>query len=96
MPVTERITTVSVSITSLRNLTPDSSEREGYVPNVVYTCGAMAHGDLLVIPYGVADCRINFATASIRALLAAMTPTQHPAMVAKVRHRREEDLALEH
>jgi hypothetical protein len=74
----------------------DGEEQDGYVPNVVYTCGAMAHGDLLVIPYGVADCRINFATSSIRALLAAMTPTQHPTMVAKVRHRREEDLALEH
>jgi predicted GH43/DUF377 family glycosyl hydrolase len=74
----------------------NAEEQDGYVPNVVYTCGAMAHGDLLVIPYGVADSRINFATASIKTLLAAMTPTQHPTMVAKVRHRREEDLALEH
>ena len=77
-------------------ITADAEEQDGYVPNVVYTCGGMAHGDLLVIPYGVADCRINFATASIKALLAAMTPTQHPAMIAKVHHRREEDLALEH
>ncbi len=37
-------------------------EQDGYVPNVVYTCGAMLHGDVLVIPYGVADARINLAT----------------------------------
>jgi predicted GH43/DUF377 family glycosyl hydrolase len=76
-------------------LTASAEEQDGYVPNVVYTCGAMAHGDLLVIPYGVADHRINFATASIAALLKAMTSSEHPAIVAKVRHRRIEDLALE-
>jgi predicted GH43/DUF377 family glycosyl hydrolase len=77
-------------------LTASAEEQDGYVPNVVYTCGAMVHGDLLVIPYGVADNRINFATASITELLAAMTTSEHPAIVAKVRHRRVEDLALEH
>jgi predicted GH43/DUF377 family glycosyl hydrolase len=76
-------------------ITADSDEQDGYVPNVVYTCGGMRHGDVLVIPYGVADCRINFATVSIKALLAAMTPAQHPTMVSKVSHRRVEDLALE-
>jgi predicted GH43/DUF377 family glycosyl hydrolase len=70
-------------------------EQDGYVPNVVYTCGAMAHGDILVIPYGVADQRINFATASISALLDAMTTSDHPTIVSKVRNRRLEDLALE-
>jgi predicted GH43/DUF377 family glycosyl hydrolase len=77
-------------------LTASNEEQDGYVPNVVYTCGAMAHGDVLVIPYGVADNRINFATASIHALIKAMTTSDHPAIVAKVRHRRVEDLALEH
>jgi predicted GH43/DUF377 family glycosyl hydrolase len=77
-------------------ITANADEQDGYVPNVVYTCGGLALGDLLVIPFGVADCRINFATTSIRALLAAMTPAEHPTMVAKVRRRREEDLALEH
>jgi predicted GH43/DUF377 family glycosyl hydrolase len=77
-------------------LTASAEEQDGYVPNVVYTCGAMAHGDVLVIPYGVADSRINFATASIKALLKAMTASDHPTIVAKVRHRRIEDLALEH
>jgi predicted GH43/DUF377 family glycosyl hydrolase len=77
-------------------LTASAEEQDGYVPNVVYTCGAMVHGDILVIPYGVADHRINFATASITAMLKAMTSTDHPAIVAKVHHRRVEDLALEH
>jgi len=77
-------------------LTASEEEQDGYVPNVVYTCGAMAHGDLLVIPFGVADNRINFATASIAALLKAMTSSDHPTIVSKVHHRRLEDLALEH
>jgi len=76
-------------------LTASAEEQDGYVPNVVYTCGAMAHGDLLVIPYGVADQRINFATASISALLEAMTTSEHPTIVSKLRNRRLEDLALE-
>jgi predicted GH43/DUF377 family glycosyl hydrolase len=76
-------------------LTASAEEQDGYVPNVVYTCGAMAHGDVLVIPYGVADQRINFATASISALLEAMTTSEHPTIVSKLRNRRLEDLALE-
>jgi predicted GH43/DUF377 family glycosyl hydrolase len=56
----------------LISASPD--EQDGYVPNVVYTCGAMLHGDLLVIPYGVADMRINIATVSLASLLASMTP----------------------
>ena len=76
-------------------LSSGQDEQDGYVPNVVYTCGAMAHGDILVIPYGVADHRINFATASISKLLEAMTTSEHPTIVSKVRHRRLEDSALE-
>jgi predicted GH43/DUF377 family glycosyl hydrolase len=77
-------------------LTASPEEQDGYVPNVVYTCGVMAHGDVLVIPYGVADSRINFATVSITELLKSMKTSEHPTIVAKVRHRRIEDLALEH
>ena len=58
----------------LISASPD--EQDGYVPNVVYTCGAMLHGDLLVIPYGVADMRINIATVSLASLLASMTPVE--------------------
>jgi len=49
-------------------------DREGYVPNVVYTCGAMKHGDVLFIPYGVADSSVAFAFVSIATMLEAMTP----------------------
>jgi predicted GH43/DUF377 family glycosyl hydrolase len=48
------------------------SEREGYVPNVVYTCGAMRHGDRIILPYAVCDTFCNFATIEISALLTAM------------------------
>jgi predicted GH43/DUF377 family glycosyl hydrolase len=51
---------------------PDPSEREGYVPNVVYTCGAMRHNDLIILPYAVSDTFSNFATIEIAALMQAM------------------------
>jgi len=51
---------------------PEPSEREGYVPNVVYTCGAMRHGDVLVLPYAVSDTFSAFATIRIDALLREM------------------------
>ena len=47
-------------------------DREGYVPNVVYSCGALRHDDTLFIPYGVADSSVAFAFAPISAMLAAM------------------------
>lgn len=54
-------------------LTPAEDEREGYVPNVVYTCGALLHQRRLIIPYAVSDCATRFATVSLDAVLAAMT-----------------------
>ncbi|MEO7223138.1 MAG: glycoside hydrolase family 130 protein [Devosia sp.] len=51
---------------------PDPSQREGYVPNVVYTCGAIRHGERVVLPYAISDTFSNFATIKIKALLAAM------------------------
>ncbi len=51
---------------------PDPSERQGYVPNVVYTCGAMRHGDRLILPYAISDTFCNFACVGIPALLNAM------------------------
>jgi len=47
-------------------------DREGYVPNVVYTCGAMKHGDLIFMPYGVADSSVAFAFVPISKLLELM------------------------
>jgi predicted GH43/DUF377 family glycosyl hydrolase len=51
---------------------PEPSEREGYVPNVVYTCGAMRHKDQIILPYAVSDTFCNFATIKIAALLQSM------------------------
>jgi predicted GH43/DUF377 family glycosyl hydrolase len=51
---------------------PEPSEREGYVPNVVYTCGAMRHNDQIILPYAVSDTFTNFATIRISALMSIM------------------------
>ena len=53
-------------------LTPDEHERDGYVPNVVYTCGSMIHRDTLIIPYGIADQRCRVASVSISELLSRL------------------------
>jgi predicted GH43/DUF377 family glycosyl hydrolase len=53
-------------------LRPEPSEREGYVPNVVYTCGAIRHNDQIILPYAVSDTFSNFATIRISALMQAM------------------------
>jgi predicted GH43/DUF377 family glycosyl hydrolase len=51
---------------------PEATEREGYVPNVVYTCGAMRHNDQIILPYAVSDTFSNFATIKIAALMQAV------------------------
>lgn len=53
---------------------PEPSEREGYVPNVVYTCGAMRHNGQIVLPYAVSDTYCNFATIRIDALMQMLSP----------------------
>lgn len=53
-------------------LTPTEEERHGYVPNVVYSCGAMAHHGNLIIPYAAADTSTRFATVPIDHLLSEM------------------------
>ena len=55
-------------------LLPDSSECDGYVPNVVYSCGSLVHAGRLYLPYGVADQSVGFATVEIAELLAAFEP----------------------
>jgi predicted GH43/DUF377 family glycosyl hydrolase len=47
----------------------DEGEREGYVPNVVYTCGLLKHGDILLIPYAVSDSATGFITLSLNELI---------------------------
>ena len=50
-------------------LIPNKEEREGYVPNVVYSCGSVIHNDKLIIPYGLSDYCSSFATVDIHELL---------------------------
>lgn len=47
----------------------EDTERDGYVPNVLYSCGALLHGDSLVIPYGISDATIGFAVVDLSELL---------------------------
>jgi predicted GH43/DUF377 family glycosyl hydrolase len=54
-------------------LQADRDEREGYVPNVVYSCGGVVHNGLLWLPYGIGDARIGVAWAPVDELLAEMT-----------------------
>jgi predicted GH43/DUF377 family glycosyl hydrolase len=60
-------------------LSPNESEREGYVPNVVYTCGALLHGRELIIPYAMSDSATSFATVALDELLAMMEYGQQPS-----------------
>jgi predicted GH43/DUF377 family glycosyl hydrolase len=53
-------------------LHPSPKERDGYVPNVVYSCGGMVHDRTLLVPYGVADNFATFASVSVDRLLATM------------------------
>jgi predicted GH43/DUF377 family glycosyl hydrolase len=53
-------------------LAPDDTEREGYVPNVVYSCGGLLHAGSLWLPYGASDTRVEFATITLAALTGAM------------------------
>jgi predicted GH43/DUF377 family glycosyl hydrolase len=53
-------------------LCPNESEHEGYVPNVVYSCGSLLQGRELIIPYAMSDSATSFASAHLDELLAAM------------------------
>ena len=48
---------------------PNKDEREGYVPNVLYSCGSLIHNDELIIPYGLSDYASSFATVKLDKLL---------------------------
>ena len=53
-------------------LSPGADEQDGYVPNVVYSCGGLVHAGMLVVPYGIGDAAIGFATVRLSELLDAM------------------------
>ncbi|KAB2878615.1 glycosidase [bacterium] len=54
-------------------LTPNENEREGYVPNVVYSCGSLIHNNTLIIPYAMSDITSGIAHVEIKDLIACMT-----------------------
>jgi beta-1,2-mannobiose phosphorylase / 1,2-beta-oligomannan phosphorylase len=53
-------------------LSPNSEEREGYVPNVVYSCGSIIHNGSLIVPYGMSDTASTFATINLNELLSEL------------------------
>ena len=55
-------------------LAPREEEREGYVPNVVYTCGAIIHNNELIIPYAMSDIMSGIATVGVSDLINCMRP----------------------
>jgi len=57
-------------------LTPVAEERNGYVPNVVYSCGGLIHNGILILPYGFSDSGTRFATIGVNELLAQMMPVE--------------------
>ncbi|PYK53984.1 MAG: glycosidase [Verrucomicrobia bacterium] len=54
-------------------LRPEGNEREGYVPNVVYSCGSLVHNGQLILPYGVSDTASSIVRIELGELLAALT-----------------------
>jgi predicted GH43/DUF377 family glycosyl hydrolase len=53
-------------------IVPNDKEREGYVPNVVYSCGSMIHNGDLIIPYAMSDYASTYATVNLAELLAEL------------------------
>lgn len=57
-------------------LSPSEDERDGYVPNVVYSCGSLLHNGVLVLPYGIADHSIGVALVDADRLLEKLTESR--------------------
>lgn len=55
-------------------LSPEGNEREGYVPNVVYSCGSLVHGNELILPYAMSDTATAIASIPLESLLTALKP----------------------
>jgi len=62
-------------------IAPQEDERNGYVPNVVYSCGGLIYRGTLVLPYGVSDCATRIARIDVDALLSRMTPSRSRAVL---------------
>lgn len=61
-------------------LMPLEEEREGYVPNVVYSCGSIIHNDSLILPYAVSDYSATYAVVKMEALFEALKNQDHPPL----------------
>lgn len=55
-------------------MVPTEDERNGYVPNVLYSCGGLIHNGTLILPYGFSDSGTRIATANVNELIASMQP----------------------
>jgi predicted GH43/DUF377 family glycosyl hydrolase len=66
-------------------LAPNETEREGYVPNVIYSCGSVVHNGELIIPYSMSDYASTFATVSLKKVRAAMKPHHEPSRRTSLR-----------
>lgn len=60
-------------------LVPAEDERDGYVPNVVYSCGALLHGEQLLVPYGASDASVRFAFVDVPTLVERLLGSSSPA-----------------
>ncbi len=64
-------------------ISPAADERDGYVPNVVYSCGALRHGDRLLLPYGASDASVRFALVDLPGLLDRLADDGPPAAISE-------------
>jgi predicted GH43/DUF377 family glycosyl hydrolase len=64
-------------------LSPEGVEREGYVPNVVYSCGSLVHGRDLILPFAVSDSASAIASISLDDLLAVLQSNAGPVPCAR-------------
>ncbi|NQV03698.1 MAG: response regulator [Bacteroidia bacterium] len=55
-------------------ISPNEEEREGYVPNVVYSCGSLIHNDMLIIPYAMSDTSSTYAAVPLDDLFSRLIP----------------------
>lgn len=70
---------------------PNETEREGYVPNVLFSCGSIIHGEDLVIPYAMSDHTSTYATVNLKELLNELKGFEginHNTAVSSIERRR--------
>ena len=76
-------------------LMPTEEEREGCVPNVVYSCGSIIHNNELIIPYGISDTSSTYATVSLDELFAELTKTAPRQAKIRVPHKHRAVLVVD-